>query len=186
MKNKSGHKPICSMQMVREERQSEVIIMSIKKSPYSWFRKQRKRKSEKHTGKTPPDPSSHIMLAFTSATNNLPALFQEQAPLFHHAYKRKTNPLDVWGNNNWYQEQPDNIPKLQISVWHDSWYENPWFFIQKIHDFLIWKSTIPDMKNPFFCKKPFATPSDGLPNFVFSLITRIEHHPWKKKVRFRV
>jgi hypothetical protein len=42
------------------------------------------------------------------------------------------------------------------------------------------------MKNPFFCKKPFATPSDGLPNFVFSLITRIEHHPWKKKVRFRV
>jgi hypothetical protein len=35
MKNKSGHKPICNMQMVREERQSEVTVTSIKKSPYS-------------------------------------------------------------------------------------------------------------------------------------------------------
>jgi hypothetical protein len=31
---------------------------------------------------------------------------------------------------------------------------------KKTHDFLIRKSTIPDMKNLFSCKKPFATPSD--------------------------
>jgi len=35
MKNKNGHKPICSMQMVREKRQPEITIMSIKKSQYS-------------------------------------------------------------------------------------------------------------------------------------------------------
>jgi hypothetical protein len=197
MKNKSGHKPICRMQLVREERQSEVTIMSIKKSPYSWFRKQRKRKSEKHTRKTPPDPSSHIMLTFTSATNNpVPTCtVLRTSPFFPSCLQEKNKSIGCLRKHNWYQEQPDNILKLQISVWHDSWYENPMIpKTSKIPDSSYQKSMISWYENPQFliwkilfpAKKPFTTPSDGPPNFVFSLITRIEHHQWKKKARFRV
>ncbi len=115
----------------------------------------------------------------------LPALFQEQTPFFHHAYKGKTNPLDVWGNNNWYEERPENIPKLQISVWHDSWYENPMIpDSSKIPDSWFKKPMISWYENPQFLVWKIFFPAKSLlqllltdpQNFVFSLITRIEHH----------